>query len=321
MSALPALLAAAALTLVPAHGVVLTTLPNGDAIVRTDPIPQTLPAATRRYRTDPRVGFASGVGIDAFLDRSTSPWTLRDANAAGPFAPGMPDSGRVVALDVGSALPAAPLVDQDGRLLDLARAFAGRTALISFVFTRCPDRTLCPAISGKYAYLQSHLDPKAFALVEITLDPPYDSPEVLRSYGAAYGANPAVWSLLTGKGSTIQRLLNEFRISSLRLTTSNYLHNDKLFIVQPQGRIAYVVDTADWDPQGVLAEARSIAGLASNPFERFKLSLIAGVVALCGGSQFAGIVLLELALFFIIVVLVAAALWAVARVLWAKTPP
>ena len=31
------------------------------------------------------------------------------------------------------------------------------------------------------------------------------------------------------------------------------------------------------------------AGMGSNPFERVKLSLVANVVAFCGGSQFAGI--------------------------------
>jgi hypothetical protein len=127
-----------------------------------------------------------------------------------------------------------------------------------------------------------------------------------------------MWSLLTGTGSTIQRVLDEFRINSLRESTSNFIHDDKLYIVTPEGRVAYVVDTAGWDPQAAIEQARSVAGLASNPFERFKLSLIANVVAVCGGSQFAGVALLELALFFFIVIVVAIGLWIVARVLWAK---
>jgi len=31
---------------------------------------------------------AAGTGVDAFLDRSTNPWTLREAVTAGPFSPG-----------------------------------------------------------------------------------------------------------------------------------------------------------------------------------------------------------------------------------------
>lgn len=314
------LLLAAALSLVPVHGVVLSTLPGGDAVVRTDEIPLTLPPLVARYRLSPHAALVSGAGVDAFLDRRTQPWTLRDAVVAGPFAPGVPDPGRVIAVDAGSPLPAADLVDQDGRLVHLDRAFLGKTVLLTFVFTRCPDRELCPAISGKYAYLQGHIDRSRIALIEITLDPPYDSPAVLKRYGAQYGADPAVWTLLTGKGSTISHLLNEFKIDSLRVSTANFLHNDRLFIVTPQGRVAYTVETGDWDPEGVLAEARAVAGLSSNPFERFKLSLIAGVAALCGGSQFAGIVLLELALFVLITAIVVACLWIVARILWTKSP-
>ena len=101
-------------------------------------------------------------------------------------------------------------------------------------------------------------------------------------------------------------------------SSDNFLHGDKLFIVTPQGRVGSIVDTAAWDPSAVLAEAQSIAGMGSNPFERFKLSLVANVVAFCGGSQFAGIVMLELALFALVILVVAAGLWWVARVLWAK---
>ncbi len=304
-------------SLVPIHGLVLDVQRNGIVIVRTDPATLTLPAQTRAYRA-PRASLLAGSGVDAFLDRSTSPWTLRDAVIAGPFVPGLPDPGRVVPVDEGSALPAALLIDQQGHLVQLRSAFAGKTLLLSFIFTRCPDRNLCPAISGKFAYLQSHLDPKHFALAEITLDPAYDSPRVLAEYGGAYGENVRMWSLFTARGTTTTRLLDAFGINSLRVSPSNFIHNDKLFIVASNGRVADVITTAGWDPDGVIAQARAVEGLASNPFERFKLSLIADVVAMCGGSQWAGIVLLELSLFFIITLFVSAGLWYVARTLWGR---
>lgn len=313
-----ALIAAALLTAVPVHGVVIANLPDRSAIVRTDVVTKTLPALTRRYRFDPPATFRVGTTIDALLDSSDNPWRLRQVVAAGAFAPGLPDTGRVVPVEIGSKLPAAVLVDQQGKVVQLDRAFLGKTLLLSFAFTRCPDRTLCPAITGKFAYLQHHLDPRQFAIAEITLDPQYDSPAILREYGAAYGAMPQIWTLATGTGSTIQRLLDEFAISSMKVSTSNFLHDDRLFIVTPNGTIAYVVETGGWDPQSVIAQARAVSGLASNPFERFKLALVANVVALCGGSEFAGIALLELSLFALITVVAVACGWAVARVLWPK---
>src|SRR5689334_22966451 len=104
---LHALLAAAALSLIPVHGVVLDALPTGDAIVRTDAVPLTLPPLIRRYQLTPHVRLEGGVSIDAYLDRSTTPWTLRKAAPAPAFAPGLPDRGRVVPIDVNASLPEA----------------------------------------------------------------------------------------------------------------------------------------------------------------------------------------------------------------------
>ena len=303
---------------VPIHGLVLQSLPNGIAIVRTDPVTRTLPALTRRYRVTPTSSFVAGTAIDALLEDSKPIPTLRDPVATAPFAPGLPEAGRVVPIRLGDRLPAAQLVDQDGRIVALASAFRGKTLLLSFVFTRCPDRTLCPAISGKFAYLQARLDPRRFALAEISLDPQYDSPRVLRDYGSTYGARPAIWTLLTGTGWTIKHVLDAFRISSMRVSSENFLHDDRLFIVTPSGRVAYIVETGGWDPQSVLAQARDVSGLSNNPFERFKLALIANVVALCGGSESTGIVLLELSLFTIITIVSLTALWLVGRIIWSR---
>lgn len=308
----------ALMTLVPVHGISISALRDGTEIVRTDAVPQIQPSTIARYRLVPAAHFATGTAFDALLDRSTTPPSLRDAVAARVFSPGLPDRAKAIPVDLGSTLPAARLVDQNDRIVDLSRAFAGKTLLLSFVFTRCPDPTLCPAISGKFAYMQSRLDPRRFALAEITLDPPYDSPAVLHSYGASYGARSERWSLLTGTGTTIQRLLDAFRISSMRLSSDNFLHDDKLFIVTPAGRVATIVQTGSWDPGEVIAQANAVAGTASNPFERLKLALIAEAVAVCGGSEFAGVALLELTLFLLLTVTSFAALWAVARLIWSR---
>ncbi len=302
--------------LAPLHGTVIAPGAHGVAIVRADPITLELPAGTYRMRVESSAKLTPGTGLDGLLDRSTTPWTLRDAIPAAPFAPGLPQPGRVNIVDIGKPLPHAQLVTQAGKLVDLARTYRGKTLLISFAFTRCKDKDVCPAISAKFTEVQRELDPHRFAILEITLDPPYDSPAVLRAYGAKYEQDPRVWTLLTGTGTAVSRVLDEFGINSLQVSSDDFIHGDRLFVVTPTGRVAYVVDTAGWDPSGVVAEARSVAGMASNPLERFKLSLIASVVALCGGSQFAGIVLLELTLFFIILIVVTISLWIVARVLW-----
>jgi protein SCO1/2 len=313
---MPSLLLLLALLGIPVHGTALGPGPGRTTIVRLDAVTGTLAAQTRAVRLSPELQLPPGTGIDAFLDRSRTPWRLYDAAVAARFVPGLPDAGIGFPIDLGSRLPHATLVDQDGRMLDLAGAFARKVALISFVFTRCPDRDECPAVSAKFAYLQQHLDPQRFHLVEITLDPVYDSPHVLHDYAAQFGADSGEWSILTGQQRTIKRLLDRFGISSLRVSDANFIHNDKVFVVAQDGKVAQIEQGVAFSPDALVAQARHVAGLTSNPLGRLELSLIAGASALCGGSQFAGIVLLETSLFAVIAAVSFATLAWVARKLF-----
>lgn len=302
----------------PAHGTVLRApgTNGGVTIIRNDDVTGMLPPQTRAYRVRPALHLSAGEGIDGFVDRSTSPWRWYGASIAGRFAPGLPDRGRVEPIDYGSSLPSTQLVDQNGQLVDLAKDFAGKVAIVSFIFTRCPDRDQCPAISAKFGYLQQHLDPARFHLLEISLDPGYDSPRIMLRYGKQFGADARAWSLLTGQQSQIQHLLNRFGISSLRVSEAAFIHDDKVFIADQHGKIADIVNTAGFAPDSLVAEVQHIAGMNANPLGRLRLALVASATALCGGSEFAGIVLLETLLFVLIAAISFAILGYVARALW-----
>lgn len=299
----------------PVHGTVLAR-ESGVLIVRTQAVTGMLPAMTRAYRTVPRLSPPIGAGLDGFLDRSRIPWRLTDAVVAAPFVAGLPDAGKTIPIDVGSALPRTRLVDQNGRMVDLRDGASGKTALISFVFTRCPDKSECPAVSSKFRFMQSKLDLARFHFYEITLDPQYDSPWVLARYARQFGARAQSWQILTGRQHEIQQLLDRFGISSLRVSDANFIHNDKVFIVAPNGQVATIVQTIGFAPEAMIAQARHIAGLESSPLGRIELGLIASVVAFCGGSQYTGVVLLETVLVLIIAALSFAALGWVAKKLW-----
>jgi cytochrome oxidase Cu insertion factor (SCO1/SenC/PrrC family) len=303
---------------IPVHGVALGTGPGGTAIVRTDTVTGMLPSQTRPLRISPSMTLPPGTGVDGFLDRSTRPWHLYDAAPAARFVPGLPESGKVFPIDYGSTLPHTRLVDQNGRIVDLATDFRGKAVALAFVFTRCPDKDECPLLSAEFAKLQSRLDPKHFHLIEITLDPAYDSPWVLKNYAQQYGARSDLWSILTGQQHEVQHLLDRFGISSLRVSDASIQHNDKVFLTSTNGKVADIVQTTQFSPDALAAQMEHLAGMASNPFGRFKLALVASAIALCGGSQFAGVVLLETVLFLFIAVVSFATLTWVARKMWKR---
>ncbi len=297
----------------PMHGTILSAH-GAQTIVRMDAITSTAPAKTRVVTLTPYRAFPPGTGIDGYASPAKDPQRLLDVVAAGPFTPGLPDRAKTKPLDVSSTIPSMRMVDQNGHFIQLD-AWRGKIVVLSFIFTRCPDRDVCPLISAKFSQLQRLIDPKTTHLAEITLDPVYDSPAVLRAYLHQFGGDPSRWTMLTTTGSQTQHLLNGFGISSLRISTSAFTHDDRLFIIGKDAKILEIIETAGWNPSDVAAEVANINGLATNPLERLRLSLIASVVALCGGSQYTGVVLLELALFFIILGAVVWGLIVVGRIL------
>jgi protein SCO1 len=313
--ALPAAPVGAFAQVIPVHGVALAEGPHGTTVVRLDAVTNMVRGQTRAVRIDPALALPPGTGVDAFLDRSKEPWRLYDATVAGPFIPGLPDKGKVISIDLGSTLPHTKLVDQNGRLVDLATDFRGKVVLLSFVFTRCPDKDECPTVSAKFAALQKLLDPQRFHLIEMSLDPVYDSPAVLQAYGRQFGAGPG-WSILTGQPHEITHLLNSFGISSLRVSDENFVHNDKVFLTAPDGKVADIVQTLGFSPDGLAAQAKHLHGMTSSTLGRLQLALVADVAALCGGSEFAGVVLLETLLFIFIAIVSFTTLAWVARKIW-----
>jgi protein SCO1/2 len=189
-------------------------------------------------------------------------------------------------------MPGYQFETQDGRLVRFDD-YRGKVVLLSFIYTRCPDVTICPAISGKFAYMQHHLDPKRFHLITMTLDPLHDSPAVMQAYADRFGAEAQRWSLLTGEPAEIKAMLDGFSLNPLETNPGLILHGDTLAILDKDGKIADLIPTAGWAPDDVIASARNVDGLTSNPLRRFELATIAGVLAFCGGSILTGAIVLD----------------------------
>jgi protein SCO1/2 len=279
---------------IPVHGTALAIPTRGTVVAVLDGIPAMYPSQTRRYRSTAR--FRPGETFDAYLDPRTA--TLKDVNAANEFVPGLPNHLVTHVMARGDQLPDYRFIAQNGRSMRFSD-FRGKVLLLSFIYTRCPDLSVCPAISGKFAYLQHHLDPQHFQLVEMTLDPLADSPAVLAAYGRQFGADPAIWSLITGESAQVKNVLDSFALDPLETNPGRIIHSDTLVILGSDGKIADLIPTSGWEPDDVLATANDVAGLSSNPLRRFELATVAGVIAFCGGSLTTEIVLLDSLVFLL----------------------
>lgn len=93
-------------------------------------------------------------------------------------------------------LPAFVLVDENGE--PFAREdMAGKVWLADFIFTRCPGPCLrlSEILSGWQRKVEEYDDVQ---LVSFTVDPGYDTPEVLTQYAARFNARPGKWKFITG---------------------------------------------------------------------------------------------------------------------------
>jgi protein SCO1 len=265
----------------PIHAVILGAGERGQIVVRTSGATGELSPGTYRWPApSATAALPAGTEIDALL--TGKPFHLDAVRVAGPFVAGLPGTLKVHRVQVGDALPDRTLVDQHGDVHHFAE-WRGKSLLLSFVYTRCPDQQICPAISGKFAYLQHHIDPRRTHLALVSLDPSFDSPSVLARYGGQFEADSSRWSLLTGEGSEVKALLDAFGVSSLEDAPGRYIHEDDLVMIHPDGRIAEIIPTADWAPTDVLAELSAVNGSAANPFQRVMLAAVAGIASLCQG--------------------------------------
>ena len=104
-------------------------------------------------------------------------------------------------------VPEFVLLERSGQPVTKAHLL-GKVWIANVIFTRCAEE--CPLMSSHMARLQD-----AFAaepdvrLVSITVDPEYDTPEVLAQYAQRFAAKPQRWWFLTGNKAVIYRLVRE----------------------------------------------------------------------------------------------------------------
>lgn len=142
-----------------------------------------------------------------------------------------------------ATLPEFELTNRDGRTVGLSE-LRGRVWVANFIFTRCA--LSCPRMTSQMLRLGAAL-PEAMeiARVSISVDPGYDSPEVLETYAASYSIDDPDWLFLTGERDAVGRLTTEgFMLPIVDDPPPEafdpqepILHSDRFVLVDRRGRI------------------------------------------------------------------------------------
>ena len=138
--------------------------------------------------------------------------------------------------------PEFSLTSQDGGELKLAD-LRGKVVAVTFIFTRCIDT--CPVLTPMMSFVQDRLGTDfgtKIAFVSITVDPEHDTPEVLKEYGEAFGANFAGWFFLTGSPSAIADVIRRYGVFAARAENGNVNHTFLTSVIDRRGvlRVQYL---------------------------------------------------------------------------------
>jgi protein SCO1/2 len=226
-----------------ADGTVTELRPDlGQVVIDHEDIPGLMPAMTMNFDVaDPALlaGLAPGDRIHFHLAHEGASYRLVAAEKIGEAgAAGI--SGSVSLSDVAPAAEPAPpfeLVDQEGAPRSLA-SLRGKTVLLDFVYANCPGP--CPILTGTHVRVQKLLPEPLRGkvwFVSVTLDPERDSPEALRAYGKARGADFASWSFLTGPKPAVEDVIARYGVGKMPAPGGEIQHVVVSFLIDPEGRI------------------------------------------------------------------------------------
>lgn len=162
----------------------------------------------------------------------------------------------------GAEVPDVKLVNQDGRPLS-PKQLKGRAVVVNFIYTRCPLPDQCPLLSANFARLNAAiladegLRTRAH-LLSVTLDPEFDRPEVLKSYGKTYaGGRFDNWDFATGDPAEVRRLAEFFGLV-YKAEGGQVIHSLRTAVVTPEGKLLKVYRGNEWKPDEVLNDLKNL---------------------------------------------------------------
>ena len=104
-------------------------------------------------------------------------------------------------------VPSFSFTNQNGKTISNSD-FNGKVYVVEFFFTTCPS--ICPKMNKNLVQIQNTFTGiEDFGVASFTINPMYDTPEVLKIYAEKYKITNPNWHLLTGNIDKIYALANE----------------------------------------------------------------------------------------------------------------
>jgi protein SCO1 len=166
----------------------------------------------------------------------------------------------------GDSVPDFTLVNQNGKRISL-KQYRGKALLITFIYTRCPLPDYCPLMSANFATIDKALqdNPALYGkthLLSISFDSEYDTPAVLRSYGAAYTERYidekfGHWEFASGSTEEVKAITKFFGLQYAS-QSDQIVHSLVTAIITPDGKVFKVYPHNDWKATDLLRDLQAM---------------------------------------------------------------
>ena len=171
----------------------------------------------------------------------------------------------------GDAIPDFQLVNQDGKPIHLSE-YQGKAFALTFVYTRCPQPDQCTLMSNNFAAVDQELQkqPDVYAkthLLTISFDPDYDTPKVMRSYGASHTGRYSDetfqhWEFATGTPDQVKGIAQFFGLRYFHDTESGedqVIHSLRTAVIGADGKLVKLYRGNEWKPAEIVSDLQSLA--------------------------------------------------------------
>ena len=122
--------------------------------------------------------------------------------------------------------------------------FNGKVYLIDFFFTTCP--TICPRMNKNLLEIEKSFSSRTdFGIASITINPNYDTVEILKKYTQNLGVTNSNWHFLTGDQELIYKFANEgFNLYAAKVDNApgGFEHSGNFALIDKNGFIRSRLD-------------------------------------------------------------------------------
>ena len=140
-------------------------------------------------------------------------------------------------------VPSYTFTNQNNKTITNAD-YKDKVYVVEFFFSTCPS--ICPVMNKNMQQVQdAFATNKDFGIASFSIDPTYDTPEVLKAYADSYDVTHPNWNFLTGEKADIMKLSNEgFKLYAAENAEAEggFEHSGMFALIDKDGNVTSRID-------------------------------------------------------------------------------